>query len=291
MNIIKIAEKLISPFLYVKANAGKAKLASWLIKFFQDLPRFKTTKQTLSKNRFNLSVFDGYPVKLISLEYNDPCCGEKLIDFWKDKERQKGISTIKLRSLICFSKRIKLLPNIFLQMKKKFSEANKARLVDDSLSSTSLTPNGISQIKRTSAAILSRDIKPDRIFCGTCKRHTMTAEIIRDELGIDKQPIVVNPRLNDINAGKLVNLPTDTVPLWATEGDFSSRYGANGESISMVDDRLAEFTRDMTSFRLDRSVIVTSQLTGKLLYNRINGNAQLTYPFIPVFDNGCVLRI
>ncbi len=105
-----------------------------------------------------------------------------------------------------------------------------------------------------------------KIYSSDLSRAHNTASIIAKAIDIDDSQIVVDPRLREVNAGKLVGTPSDQLP-----GYWECAHEPNNpmevEPLSHVEDRLQSVYQEMK--QQDGNILVVSHNAAGLILMRM----------------------
>ncbi|HUW21715.1 MAG TPA: GNAT family N-acetyltransferase [Candidatus Bathyarchaeia archaeon] len=181
------------------------------------------------------------------------------------------------------SQEIKTTPECLI-LRHGQSQANVLGLVDSYSPGQGLTETGKTQAIAAATEIKQAGYRVRQIITSPFRRTREMSEIIAEQLRVT---IRRDKRLKDAAEGEWnrrpENLPERIQTIKQMRSDPTLRYGGSGESWEEIRSRLVSFISETD---LDQTLVITHQLTGKLLLTLLN--EWEAYPEIP-FSPGQLL--
>lgn len=156
------------------------------------------------------------------------------------------------------------------------TDYNEGRKIDGQLNASRLTEIGKKQVRSSAKHLWKNKIAPEVIFSSDLHRTLETSAIVQDELGgQDKLPIIVDPRLREIDMGQRegTKMPAVFIGNLAAHlfDGIGIPYAKGGESNLEVRERIDDFFHDffVNHGDVQCALVVTHQLpmqhAGKIL--------------------------
>jgi len=131
--------------------------------------------------------------------------------------------------------------NSYLFMRHGQSDSNKEGYVSNDANNTDpLTDTGREQVEKAASALKSAGIT--RIFASSFARTTETAEIAAEKIGIDKNDIIYDDRLWELNTGEFNKRPIDEYRSYFKDTlEKFTKPSPDGETLNEMKNRLMNF--------------------------------------------------
>lgn len=183
---------------------------------------------------------------------------------WKDTKTEECYVLGSVADLKKYSK----VKNTYYTCRHGESENNAARIVSSKKENKHyLTPNG--RIQALDAAKWLKDKKIDLIFASPFLRTKETAEIVAKHIGFDKNKIIFDDRIHEINAGVWNGKSFDDfVKGFAHANRFEERP-EGGENYVDIKKRMGDFIYDIESKNEGKNILIISHDTPIFLLNAI----------------------
>lgn len=170
--------------------------------------------------------------------------------------------------------------NKYFVMRHGEAENNLNHFWDSSLESTlKLTEKGMEQVRQT--ALYLKDKKIDLIICSPLLRTKMSAEIVADAIGYEKEKIIFDERLREVNPGdKYQGKPlAEFLNIFSKYQDRYLVKNEYGENYQDVKNRAMDALSDLEKKYQDKNILIFSH--GGPILNMIVGTMGLTPDQIP----------
>ncbi|MCC7004383.1 class I tRNA ligase family protein [Candidatus Nomurabacteria bacterium] len=150
--------------------------------------------------------------------------------------------------------------NSYVLMRHGFSESNKKNILSSRPDNPHhLTEEGKNQVKISADEIMNFEKKIDLIFCSDFVRTKETAEIVRKVIGLDKNKVITDPRLREVNFGDLNLKSVDEYrKLFPNVADHYNKAVPGGESIYDVKRRVGDFLYDIDKKYSGKNILIVT---------------------------------
>lgn len=147
------------------------------------------------------------------------------------------------------------------------TEANEQGVYTGSLPHIPLTKLGVEQAQAAAKLMSAWGI--NRIIASDLDRAQHTARIIADGIKLDRQLIVTQPLLREMNVGRMAGTPDEGFPAYL-------EYAASGvdpeaETIAMVDGRVREFLATLEQYDGETLLVVSHAGVGRVILSILTG--------------------
>ena len=180
------------------------------------------------------------------------------LPFWKS-ESGKLMTVSSLEDL---KNKTKKSRNKYFVMRHGEGEHNVMSVVSyDVKKKYNLTEKGVEQAKITAQTLKDKNI--DIIISSPFLRTTQTAEVVAGEIGFDKEKIIIDPRIHELNWGDLDGQPFEEfLKIRQDYIDHIDKKIPGGESFQEAKNRFGEFIYDIDSKYSHKNILVVTHGIG-----------------------------
>ncbi|NBD73660.1 class I tRNA ligase family protein [Patescibacteria group bacterium] len=191
------------------------------------------------------------------------------LPIWRNEETGK---LVVIGSRDELQKRTKVSGNAYLVIRHGQAQSNVGHYISSDINDDNpLTEEGEAQIRR--AAQRLKDEELDLIITSPFMRTSQTAAIVREELDLPQEQVVVDARLGEINLGVLNGKPIDAYK--ETHPTYADRFDSGpegGESLQDVRRRLGAFLYEIErTYQGKRILLVTHEYAAWGLFGAAAG--------------------
>lgn len=160
-------------------------------------------------------------------------------------------------SLKELSSHIKKSGNTYLVMRHGEAETNVKGIISGSETLYHLTERGRAQVLESAEKLSGRQV--DLIITSPMLRTLETAEIVRAQLGLSPDQVIIDPRIREINPGAFEGRSVlDYREAFPERADFLDTAPEGGETKREVRQRVGEFIYDLEARYQGKTILIVS---------------------------------
>ena len=205
------------------------------------------------------------------------------LPIWKNKKT--GVAKI-IGSLADLQKYTKRSGNSYFLMRHGEAESNAERVTSSDISAVNpVTEKGKGQIAESIPVVKEKNI--DMIITSPFERTKMTAEMVAEGIGLEKDAIIYDERIGEIQLGEFEAKPVDTYHGFLSSGGaWCDCAPMGGESWLDVKKRMGEFLYDIDSKYAGKNILVISHNSPLRMLGAVNDGLRLTEEEFDHDDDG-----